>query len=57
MKDFNSKVFEEYGYKAHNKGFFYEWRELTSSMARDNDMPMCEASEIAYKQLKLQGSD
>ena len=57
MKDFNSKVFEEYGYKAHNKGFFYEWRELTSSMARDNDMPMCEASEMAYKQLKLQGSD
>lgn len=55
-KEFNAKIYENYGYKAHNKGFFDEWRALSSSLREEKDIPLCDASILAYNKLKLQGS-
>lgn len=57
MKPFNANVVEEFGYKAHNKGFFNEWQLLTASLKESDNLPYDEAAEKAYNQLKLQGSE
>lgn len=57
MKQFNAKIYEEWGYKASRKGFFKEWQEMTSSISRTENLPRDEAAEVAYKTLKLQGSE
>jgi len=57
MKDFNSKTVEKYGFKAYRKGFFKEWQVLTSSISEDKNLSFDEASQQAYKCLKLQGSE
>jgi len=57
MKDFNSKVYEEWGYEAYNKGFFKEWQDMTSSIAKEKKLPLDEAAEKAYQTLKLIGSE
>jgi hypothetical protein len=57
MKQFNAKVVEEFGHKAHRKGFFSKWQQLSSSIKESEEVLLCEASEKAYKQLKLQGSE
>ena len=57
MKDFNSKTVEKYGFKAYRKGFFKEWKVLTSSISENQDLSFDEASKEAYKYLKLQGSE
>jgi hypothetical protein len=54
--EFDAKLYEEIGYKAYNKGFFTEWRNLTSSIQEKNELPLCEAGYRAYQQLKVQGS-
>lgn len=54
--DFNGHIFEEYGYKAHKKGFFDEWRTLSASLKEQEEIPLCDAGIKAYRQLKLQGS-
>lgn len=50
-------IIEHYGLKASQKGFFNEWRSLSSSIQETQDIPGYEAAELAYKQLKLQGSE
>lgn len=57
MGMFNANIVEEFGYKAHHKGFFSEWQQLSSSIRESEDILLCEAAEKAYKQLKLQGSE
>lgn len=58
MKVFNAKVVEEWAHKAYRKGFFPEWQKATSSISRDENLPMDDAAEKAYRQLKqLQGSE
>lgn len=57
MKEFNAKVVEKYGFKAHRKGFFKQWQQLTSSIKEMEDIGFDDAAERAYKQLKLQGSE
>lgn len=50
-------IIEHYGLKASQQGFFNEWRSLSSSIQETQDIPGYEAAELAYKQLKLQGSE
>lgn len=57
MKEFNAKIVEKYGYKANRKGFFKEWQELSSSIKDSRDIRFDDAAELAYKQLKVQGSE
>lgn len=57
MEQFNAKVVEEFGHKAYRKGFFKKWQEKTSSLHQDEDLTYDEAAELAYNQLKLQGSE
>ena len=57
MEKFNAKVVEEYGFKASHKGFFKQWRQLTSSIKEAEDIGLDSAAEKAYQQLKLQGSE
>jgi len=57
MKEFNAKVVERYGFKAHRKGFFKQWQQLTSSIKEIEDIGFDDAAQKAYKQLKLQGSE
>jgi hypothetical protein len=48
----NEKLYEEYGFKAAEKGVFIEWREKTSSiLEQDPKMPRIEAAEKAYFEL------
>ena len=54
--EFDAKLYEEIGLKAHQKGFFKEWQQLSSSIKQVEELPLCEAGYRAYKQLKLQGS-
>lgn len=56
MVGFDSKLYEELGVKAANKGFFLEWRNLSSSIKDTEELPLCEAGVKAYQQLKIQGS-
>lgn len=56
MVGFDSKLYEELGVKAANKGFFLEWRNLSSSIKDTEELPLCEAGVKAYQQLKTQGS-
>lgn len=57
MKQFNAKVVEEFAHKADRKGFFKKWQQMTSSIKEAEDLPLDEAAEKAYYQLKLQGSE
>lgn len=57
MKEVLGHVVEEFGLKASKKGFFKEWQSLTSSIAEESDLPLHEAAEMAYKELKTQGSE
>jgi hypothetical protein len=57
MKQFNAKVFEEFGYKAYRRGFFKKWQQLSSSIKENEDLPLDDAAIKAYKQLKLEGSE
>jgi len=50
-------IIEHYGLKASQQGFFNEWRSLSSSIQEAQDIHLYEAAELAYKQLKLQGSE
>lgn len=50
-------IIEHYGLKASQRGFFNEWRSLSSSIQESQDVPLFEAVELAYNQLKLQGSE
>ena len=56
MVKFDTKLYEEIGYKAAKKGFFREWQSLTSSIKEEEELPLCEAGYKAYQQLKVQGS-
>tara|TARA_B100001287_G_scaffold43746_1_gene32907 strand:- start:2710 stop:2889 length:180 start_codon:yes stop_codon:yes gene_type:complete len=56
MEQFDAKFYEETGLKAHKKGFFREWTKLSASIKESEEIPLCDAGYIAYKQLKLQGS-
>lgn len=56
MVNFDAKFYEETGLKAYKKGFFNEWRTLTSSIKEAEDLLLCEAGYKAYQQLKLEGS-
>jgi len=55
--DVRGHIIEHFGFKADNKGFFNEWRELSSSLQENLDIPAYEAAELAYNQLKFQGSE
>lgn len=57
MKEFNAKLVEEYGYKAHRNGFFREWQRLTSSISENEDINYADAAEKAFNHLKLVGSE
>ena len=58
MDAFDVYLVEKYAYKADRNGFFREWQELTSSLYHDNDdLKYDDAAEMAYKKLKLQGSE
>jgi hypothetical protein len=57
MGDINGKVVEEFGFKAHNKGFFSQWQKMTSSMCENEEIAFEIAAERAYNILKLQGSE
>jgi len=56
MVQFDTKLYEEIGYKAAKKGFFREWQSLTSSIKETEEISLCDAGYKAYKQLKVQGS-
>jgi hypothetical protein len=48
----SSKLFEEYGFKADNKGVFQEWRKKTSSIMEKNPkIDVGDAAREAYKQV------
>lgn len=53
---FDSKLFEEIGIKAFERGFFDQWQSLTSSIKETEDISLCDAGYKAYNQLKVQGS-
>jgi len=55
MKYFNSKIVETLGFKAEKKGFFNEWRELTSSISLTQKLPYDTSAEMAYLKLKENG--
>jgi hypothetical protein len=57
MKEVIGHVVEQFGIKAEKKGFFKQWQSLTSSIKEAEDLPLHEAAEMAYKQLKTQGSE
>ena len=57
MGGINGKVVEEFGFKAHNKGFFSQWQKMTSSMCENEEIAFEIAAERAYNILKLQGSE
>ena len=57
MKQFNANIFEKFGYKAYRRGFFNKWQQLSSSIKENEDLPLDDAAEKAYKQLKLEGSE
>lgn len=42
----NEELHEYYGWKAHNEGFFEEWREKVSE--KMNKYPKAERSVVAY---------
>jgi len=45
----NEKLYEEYGFKAAEKGVFQEWREKTSSLLeKDSNLKPIDAAEQAY---------
>ena len=56
MVKFDTKLYEEIGYKAAKKGFFREWQSLTSSIKETEEISLCDAGYKAYEQLKVQGS-
>jgi hypothetical protein len=56
-KQIQGKVVEEFGLKANKKGFFKEWRTRTSSLSQEKNLPLHEAAEKAYYDLKFQGSE
>ena len=56
MKDYNAKFVEELGFKAYQKGFFTEWRNMTSSIYKSEDVSYDLAAEKAYNLIKLNGS-
>ena len=48
----NEELYEYYGWKASQKGFFNEWRNKTASlMESDPDLERWDAGHKAYKQL------
>lgn len=48
----SAKLFEEYGFKAADKGMFQEWRKKTSSLIEQNPkMDAGDAAQQAYKQV------
>lgn len=48
----NEKLYEYYGWKAAQKGFFIEWRNKTASlMETDDTLNRWDAGQQAYKQL------
>jgi len=48
----SAKLYEEYGFKAADKGIFQEWRVKTSSIIEQNPkMDAGDAAQEAYKQL------
>jgi len=57
VRQIQGKVVEEFGLKANKRGFFKEWRTLTSSLAQEEKLPLHEAAEKAYYELKFQGSE
>lgn len=46
-------IYEEFGFKAHNKGFFTQWQQLSKSISKSYNLPLHDASERAYEQLKF----
>jgi len=56
MIEFDADLYEEIGFKASNKGFFNQWRQLSASIKEVEEIPLCEAGSKAYKQLTVQGS-
>jgi hypothetical protein len=57
MKDFNAKIYEEYGFMASRNGFFKEWQTMTSSISQEKDVLLDVAAEQAYESLLIQGSN
>lgn len=56
MTQFDANLYERTGYKAAKEGWFVKWQQLSSSIKDKEDILLCEAGVMAYKQLKLQGS-
>lgn len=57
MKEVRGKVYEEFGLKAHKKGFFNQWQILSSTLSQSHNLLLHEAAEKAYKQLKFGRSE
>lgn len=57
MAEVFGHIVEEFGIKADKKGFFKQWQDLTASLHQDQSLPLHEAAESAYRQLKVQGSE
>ena len=54
----NSELFETYGYKAHKRGWFDEWRCKTSSILEKNPkLDPATAAAKAYYTLKEELKD
>lgn len=49
--EINGKRIEELGFEASKQGFFQEWRSLTNTLVKDNNISLNEASELAFNQL------
>lgn len=48
----SAKLYEEYGFKAADRGVFQEWSKKTSSLMEQNPkMDAGDAAQEAYKQL------
>ena len=52
MEEIKGHIYEKLGYKAYKKGFFKQWQQLTSLLYKSQNIPLHEASEKAYQQLK-----
>ena len=57
MKDFNAKIYEEFGFMARRNRIFKEWKSMTSSIDQEKDILLDLAAEQAYETLLTQGSN
>ena len=54
----NEYLYERYGFKANNRGFFNEWRDITSNIINENDkLNRGDVAYSVYKELILKKSE